>query len=221
MKLVNKGEMAQGGGWLERARELLDESADDCAERGYLLVPAGLQMLFGGNAAEAEPLFAAAIDIGERCRELDLSTLGRLGLGNALIQLGRVVDGMSVLDQAMLAVTAGEVSPVVSGIVYCAVIEACHELFDLRRAQEWTAALTGWCDAQPDLVPFRGQCLVHRAELIECTAPGTTRSTRRSARATLLSEPPGQPRGRRRRGTRRPSCTGCAATSRQAEEAYQ
>ena len=135
------------------------------------------------------PRSISASDVGE----LDLSTLGRLGLGNALIQLGRVVDGMSVLDQAMLAVTSGDVSPVVSGIVYCAVIEACHEIFDLRRAQEWTTALTRWCDAQPDLVPFRGQCLVHRAELMRMHGAWDDAIDEVQRACALLSEPPGQP----------------------------
>jgi DNA-binding CsgD family transcriptional regulator len=71
------------------------------------------------------------------------------------------------LDEAMVAATAGELSPIVTGLVYCSVIAYCQELYELRRAQEWTDALTRWCEQQPDMVAHTGRCLMHRAEIME------------------------------------------------------
>ncbi len=66
-----------------------------------------------------------------------------------------------------MAATARELSPIIVGVVYCGVILACQEVYEVRRAKEWTAALTRWCAEQPDLVAFTGRCLVHRSEILQ------------------------------------------------------
>ncbi len=165
--LVQRGVQARGGGWMARARRLLDDGNRDCGESGYLLLPAGLQRLGAGDNAGALDLFVRAEEIGERFGDPDLTTLGRLGQGQARIRLGEIADGMALLDEVMVTVEAESLSPMVVGTVYCAALEACHEIYDFRRAQEWTGVFTQWCESQPDLVPYRGQCLVRRAELMQ------------------------------------------------------
>ena len=190
--LLDKGELAQGSGWLARARRLLDEGRRDCVEQGYLLLPEALRSISEGDSERSATTFGLAAAVGERFGDPDLVALARHGQGRALIRLGRTAEGMELLDEAMVAVTAGEVSPIVAGDVYCGVISGCQEVFDWRRAREWTAALARWCAEQPDLVPYRGQCLLRRAEVMQLRGdwPDALLEARRACER--LADPPGQ-----------------------------
>jgi DNA-binding CsgD family transcriptional regulator len=164
--LALQGELGRAGGWLGRAERLLDREGTDCAERGYLLIARVVEHEADGKPDRAAAAAAEAAAIGERFGDPDLFSLGCFTEGNALIGLGRLREGLPLLDLAMVAVLAGEVSPVSSGHVYCGVILGCEEAHDLRRAREWTTALTEWCEGQPDLVAFTGRCMVHRAQIM-------------------------------------------------------
>jgi DNA-binding CsgD family transcriptional regulator len=190
--LLLRNEVAQGGGWLARAQRLVDDAGLDTVVQGYLLLPGALQ----SKESDPESAFAAferAGRIAERFGDPDLATLSRLGRGESLVLLGHVAEGVAWLDEAMVAVAAFEASPVVVGIVYCAVVRVYHGISDLRRAQEWTAVLADWCASQPDLVPYRGQCLVHRAEIMQLRGDwsGAMDEVRRACEH--LSRPPTHP----------------------------
>ena len=165
LTLVLAGEAAQSRGWLERTQRLLDDRGLDCTEHGYLLVLRAYEILTGGDPESACDTSRDAHAIGVRFADPELIALALLGQGEALIEQGANIDGARLLDEAMIAVTAGEVSPISVGILYCASILAAQRAFDLRRVYEWTTALDRWSGSQADLVPFRGQCLVHRAEI--------------------------------------------------------
>jgi DNA-binding NarL/FixJ family response regulator len=167
LSLFLQGEGARAGGWLARAERMLRDIRHTCAARGIMLVPRFLERLSSDDVPGAEALAHEITEIGTRCNDADVTAFGLLCNGEALLARDEVASGMKLLDEAMISVTNGELSPIVTGLIYCAVIESCMDVFDLRRASEWTRALSAWCDAQPDLVPYRGQCLVHRSQVLQ------------------------------------------------------
>ncbi len=164
--LFFRGDLAPAMGWSARGGRLLEESGGDSVERAWLRMLTALPGLFGKDP-DAYLSFVEAGETADRLADSDAAMFARLGRGYALIGQGQVAEGMALLDEVMVFVTADEVSPLLSGIAYCQVIALCQAVFDLRRAREWTAALTRWCDSQPDIVPFRGHCLVHRCEIFQ------------------------------------------------------
>jgi ATP/maltotriose-dependent transcriptional regulator MalT len=164
--LFEGGENAIAVGWVARAQRLLDDVEGDAVERGYLLQLQVIDQLMKGELAEAAAHQPRVTDYGRRFRDPDLLAIGLAFEGRLSIYSGRVADGLRLLDEALVGVLADEVSPVFSGLVYCSAIEACQEVSDLGRAGEWTHALGTWCESQPGLVAFTGQCAVHRGQLM-------------------------------------------------------
>ena len=165
--LATRGEMGPATGWLGRAQRLVERDGSDCVEQAYMLLPVAFQHEAAGDYEGAAATAAEAAEAGELFGDADLFALAVHTQGEIVVRNGRVREGLALLDEAMVAVTACGVSPIVTGIVYCGVILACEEVYEVRRAQEWTAALTRWCERQPDLVAFTGRCLVHRAQLMQ------------------------------------------------------
>ncbi|WP_300012807.1 LuxR C-terminal-related transcriptional regulator [Pseudonocardia sp.] len=193
MFLVQRARYAEGGGWLGRAGSLLDEQASDSVEHGYLMIPAALQTMGSGDPVAAFEVFGEAAGIARRFGDPDLVALSLLGRGQALVAMGEVHRGVSMLDEAMVAVTTGDVSHVAAGIVYCALIIACRDVFDWGRAQEWTVALSRWCADQQDLKPYRGQCLVHRSEIMQLRGEWSDAMVEVQQACSHLADPPGDP----------------------------
>jgi ATP/maltotriose-dependent transcriptional regulator MalT len=165
--LLFRGERARASGWFGRGRRLLAGTDRDCVERGYLLIPVSLEQMGRGDWEAAYATTLEAAEIGERFGDRDLLWLARDDQGAALIKQGRVAEGLRLVDEVLVAATAGELSPIVTGIVYCNTIAFCWDAYELHHAREWTEALTQWCDAQPEMVAHNGLCLVHRAEIMQ------------------------------------------------------
>jgi DNA-binding NarL/FixJ family response regulator len=165
--LMLRGEMGPASGWFGRGQRLLDREEQDCAERGYLLIPTVVSHSIAGDAEAAYATATEIAEIGARFGDRDLTAIGVHEQGHALIRRGRFEEGLRLLDEVMVTVTAGELSPIVTGLVYCNTIGFWQSVYELRRAREWTDALTRWCEEQPEMVAHTGVCLVHRAEIMQ------------------------------------------------------
>ena len=160
------GEPALAAGWTARAQRLLEELGRDAVATGYVAFLRMHAYLAAADWPAAAACAAETVAAAGRHGDRDLLALGLCSQGRLRIYSGQVAAGLALLDEAMAGVTAGEVSAIVFGHVYCAAIEGCQEIADLGRVAEWTSALHRWCAAQPGLVAFTGQCAVHRGQVM-------------------------------------------------------
>jgi DNA-binding CsgD family transcriptional regulator len=165
--LAFNAEFALAGAWIARAARLAQAQAD-CAQQGYLLLPEAERELRDGDYQAAFAAAGRAAAAGDGCGDRDLATVARHLQGRALVGQGRVDAGLVLLDEAMLAISAGETSSRVTAWIYCKTIQTCQQVYDVGRAREWTAALNAWCDARPQFSgAYSGTCRIHRSELLQ------------------------------------------------------
>ncbi len=164
LSFMFQGRVGQVNAWIARGQRQIGNS--DCAERGYLLVPVAEQQLLSGNADITYTIASDAAVIGERFKDADLTAVARHLQGRARIRQGKVPAGLALLDETMLAVVVGELSPIMAGLMYCSVIDACRQVYAVGRAREWTSSFSNVCEQEPQMLAFTGTCLVPRAEIM-------------------------------------------------------
>ena len=160
-----RGEIGPANAWIARGQRLVEDR--DCVERGYVLIAVAEQQLRDRQADAAHATASQAADVGECFDVADLTAGARHVQGRALIDQGDVVEGLKCLDETMLAVVADELSPAMTALMYCSVIDTCRQVHALGRAREWTSAFSRVCERQPDMTAFTGTCLVHRSEILQ------------------------------------------------------
>jgi len=167
-RFVNAHERPEANGWIARLERLVDGFPAKSLPRARLAYLTGLRAVFDDvNLETSAADLGRAVELATLHRDEELAALARLALGRVLIFQGEPTDGVRLLDEAMLTVRSEPLSPIAVGDSYCTAIDACHDLFDVQRGQEWTDGLARWCAQQPDLVPFAGICQVHRAEFLQ------------------------------------------------------
>jgi DNA-binding CsgD family transcriptional regulator len=162
-----RGDAVRAEGWFAVGRRLLDDEALDCVERGYLMAPTWLQQMAAGDWAAGLETARQAERVADRFDDPDLVWLARDDQARALLNLGDVGDALHLVDELLVVVDSGALSPLVSGIVYCNTIVFCRDALALRHTREWVGGLSRWCDQQPQMVAHNGLCLAHRAEVLQ------------------------------------------------------
>lgn len=157
-------ETAAANGWLRRAQRHVPANPNS-REGGYICLGCAEWARYVGRLDDAAGYARVAIEVGDRTGDVDLATLGRAMHARILVTDGQVIDGMDLLDEAMLEVVSGELTALTSGWVYCLLLHVCHEVGDVRRAAEWTDLAMRWCEQLTDGGYYRGMCRIHQCEI--------------------------------------------------------
>ena len=163
--LAMRGEPALASGWLSRARRLLADQPVGPIHGTLWYVDLSMA-LEEAQLGEAEKLATELRRLGDEHGDESLVALGYLGSGLATLRRGRVNDAFVLLEEAMLRVVGGGVSPDWAGHIYCTIVSACLGVADLNRARHWSEAAHRWLEDFSEAVMFTGVCRAHDVELL-------------------------------------------------------
>lgn len=166
LQLIELGDFTNSVVWAARAMRIVHGMPQPGALAGFAQLAPAVGQLGSGNPADAAQRFREILAIAEQHDDPELAVNARLGLGKSLIEIGEIGEGFACFDACMTVITAGEVAPVPTGVVACALISDALLAFDLERVAAWTTVLDRWCSAQPELITFSGQCLALKAALL-------------------------------------------------------
>jgi class 3 adenylate cyclase len=163
---AGRASLPVAAGWLESASTLLAD-LPECPEQGWLAWIQGIVAgeLFGDHEEESR-LAERAVEIGRALGDRDVESLGVLQKGGAFVHLGRVDEGLALLDQVMARAVSGLLGPWASAAIYCGTISTCRTLGDYRRAAEWINEVRRR-PAAARSCEFPGDCRVHRAQILQ------------------------------------------------------
>jgi len=155
--------MAPVRGWLARAEGLLEGQGETPAHAWFAVVRTYERMLTG-DLSDARQWARRAVEMGSRC-DPAACAIGRVAEARLLILDGQVQQGLALLDEAGVAIVAGDLDPLSTGVVYCELVCALQGLAQYDVAEQWTEAMERWCETNA-IGSLRGRCRVHRAEIL-------------------------------------------------------
>lgn len=164
---LERGSGAAAQGWIDRARSILADCADDAAH-AYLLWLRSRVATTRGHSEEALALATRANQHAEKTNDEGLRALTLVYKGFFHMSLGDVEEGSRLQNHAAAIALSSQIDPIVGSLIYCNILWSCRTFADWERALQWSDGFELWCSATFAENP--GACDLHRAEILGARA---------------------------------------------------
>ena len=163
---ANLGNRAASAGWLARAERLVADFELAPLAGWVALMRAGAT----ADPVEAERLAREALESARHSADIDLELCALSQIGSTLVTMGRVAEGVALLDEAMAGSLGGEAGSL-NTVVFtsCQMIISCTRAAEYERAGEWIRAADDFTErygspsSTPSAARSMGECSSPRA----------------------------------------------------------